>query len=174
MLDSVEAAVAGPLAVLTPSLLRPQAMLVEVLLVLEEACRPNNSAHRSDGAHNTMTNKHDDPISEMKDLIGLEITAVCFVWTYIEFGFDGPVLRFLSRPHIRSMDILVDANHADYLALLTGLIGSTVRDLGTDDAYVRVSFSTGYEVILPSDAPADPTGEHLHFVPGPGRPIAVW
>ena len=33
-----------------------------------------------------------------RSLVGLEISAVCFVRDYVELHFDGPVLRALSRP----------------------------------------------------------------------------
>ena len=37
---------------------------------------------------------------QIKDLIGLELSAVCYVRDYVELHFDGPILRCLADPII--------------------------------------------------------------------------
>jgi len=37
-------------------------------------------------------------IRDLSDLVGEEMSAVCFGRDYVEFHFDGPILRSLSNP----------------------------------------------------------------------------
>lgn len=43
-------------------------------------------------------------IAELADLVGEEISAVCFVRDYVEVRFDGPILRALSHPVVVAAD----------------------------------------------------------------------
>jgi hypothetical protein len=36
-------------------------------------------------------------IQQIEDLVGEEISGICFVRDYVELHFDGPVLRILTR-----------------------------------------------------------------------------
>jgi hypothetical protein len=48
--------------------------------------------------HDAVTGPSEKGEAGLRQLVGLEISAVCFVRDYVELHFDGPVLRALSNP----------------------------------------------------------------------------
>jgi hypothetical protein len=103
-------------------------------------------------------------VQELADLNGSELSSVCFVRDYVEFHFDGPILRSLASP-------LVHVGSAHYKFpgvgsrdVLCDLIGHLVE--GADDLPDRLSlrFSGGTIVDIPKAS--DGAGaEVAHFVP---------
>jgi hypothetical protein len=103
-------------------------------------------------------------VRELADLVGLELSAVAFVRDFVEFQFDGPVLRSHVPPVLVADDIRHEFPQAGSRDALCELIGRTVD--GTQELSDRllVSFDGGalVEIMRCSDYTAP---EVAHFVP---------
>jgi hypothetical protein len=114
-------------------------------------------------------------IRELSDLVGEEISAVCFVRDYVEFHFDGSVLRSLSNP-----SAFVDGTEHRFPSpgsrdALCRMIGSTVRALKLQDHRALEVTTTGdCKITIPLDAKTLRGPEAMHFVPKWNGPIQVW
>lgn len=103
-------------------------------------------------------------VRKIEDLIGLELSAVAFVRDFVEFQFDGPVLRSLVPPVLVAGDVRHDFPHAGSRDALCELIGRTVNGAQELPDRLVVSFAGGalIEIMRYSDH-AGP--EVAHFVP---------
>ena len=114
-------------------------------------------------------------IQELSDLVGEEISAVCFVRDYVEFHFDGPILRSLSNPvtcYHGTEHRFPEPGSRDALC---GLIGSTVRAVNLEEhRALKVITSDGCEITIQLDAMNRDEPEAMHFVPQMNGPIQVW
>jgi hypothetical protein len=98
-------------------------------------------------------------LKEPADLIGREISAVTFARDYVEFHFDGPILRSRADPQV----VVGEATYCfpkpgsrDALCLV---IGTTIQSLSLDESrYLEFTTSNGCRVRLPVGA-----GGVLHF-----------
>ncbi len=95
----------------------------------------------------------------MKDLIGREISAVVFVRDYVEFHFDGPILRSRADPQVAIGEAVYCFPKPGSRDALCLVIGTTVRSLNSDDSrHLEFTTSSGCRVRLPLGA-----GGVLHF-----------
>jgi hypothetical protein len=95
----------------------------------------------------------------LKDLIGREISAVAFVRDYVEFHFDGPILRSRADPQVAVGEAVYCFPKPGSRDALCLVIGTTVRSLNSDDSrHLEFTTSSGCRVRLPLGA-----GGVLHF-----------
>ncbi|WP_218080305.1 hypothetical protein [Anthocerotibacter panamensis] len=114
-------------------------------------------------------------IRELSDLVGEEISAVCFVRDYVEFHFDGSIVRSLSNP-----SVFVDGRQHRFPEpssrdALCRVIGSTVRAVNLEEQRaLKVTTADDCEITIPLDAKNLRGAEAMHFVPQLNGPIQVW
>jgi hypothetical protein len=95
----------------------------------------------------------------LKDLIGREISAVAFVRDYVEFHFDGPILRSRANPQVAVGEAVYCFPKPGSRDALCLVIGATVQSLDLDDSrHLEFTTSNGCRVRLPLGA-----GGVLHF-----------
>lgn len=106
-------------------------------------------------------------------LVGEELSSVCFVRDYVEFHFDGPIVRALSLPKVTVGGKCFLPDTPGWRDALCALIGRKVVAASPDGGVFLLS--------LEGDASAEvsltPTGnavEALHFVPTGQGPMQIW
>jgi hypothetical protein len=117
------------------------------------------------------------PAGRPEDLADEELSAVSFVRDYVEFHFDGPVLRALAAPRVHDGGEQPRFPAPGSRDALCALIGRRVAGVEVDDAHgIRLRFEGGAEVVIPvGSGDAEVVGpESAHFVPGFNQPIQVW
>jgi len=83
-------------------------------------------------------------VSSISDLIGEDLNAVCFVMDYVEFHFNGPVLRALSNPMVSTSSGVWTFPESGSRDQLTTLIGLTVVQVSVrDEEAISLDFSNG-------------------------------
>jgi len=108
-------------------------------------------------------------------LVGTELSAVCFVRDYIEFHFDGPILRALSNPTCSMVDVVYQYPERGSRDALCELIGLEVREVKVlQSQYIQCMLGNGYMLSIPLTQPNPFSGESAHFILGEHKPIAVW
>ena len=120
-----------------------------------------------------MKNTH--TVEEVFDLEGKTISTVAFVRDYVEFYFDGPVLRSISNPRIIVKNVeyrFPEQGSRDALCLVIGSRVSTV-ELREHDALVFAT-SNGCQVMIPLDVASLRGDEAMHFMPALGGLMQVW
>lgn len=111
----------------------------------------------------------------IESLAGEELSAVSFVRDYVEFHFDGPVLRALTDPRVE-----LGGESAVFPArgsrdLLCALIGRTVRLVeARDGVHIRLTFEDGAQLTLPLDDASYVGPEGAHFQSTVTGPVQVW
>jgi len=114
-------------------------------------------------------------IRELSDLVDEEISAVCFVRDYVEFHFDGPILRSLSNP-----SVFVDGTEHYFpnpgsRDALCRVIGSRIRALKLEEhRALKITTTDDCEITIPLDTNNLHGPEAMHFVPQLNGPIQVW
>ena len=108
------------------------------------------------------------------ELVDEELSAVCFVRDYVEFHFDGPVLRAISNPLVMSGGAISRYPAPGSRDHLCELIGSTVKSiLIRENDACEIVTSTG-KIVIPLDPDSRRDPEAMHFVPGVNMPVSVW
>ncbi len=108
-----------------------------------------------------------------KVIIGEEMSAVCFVRDYVEFHFDGPILRALSLPTAKVGGKSFLPDMSGWRDALCSLVGRRVLAASVDGEMFLLSLE-GEVVAEVSLTPTGYAGEALHFVPTGQGPIQVW
>ena len=103
------------------------------------------------------------------------LSGVAFVHDYVEFHFDGKIVRSLTKP----MVTLASAPHtfpdAGSRDALCSLIGCTVEDVKVQDGVaIGITFAGGARVRIPLADEERHGPEAAHYVPGLNQPIVVW
>lgn len=103
----------------------------------------------------------DDPTC----LVGEELNAVSFVMDYVEFHFNGPVLRALTNPVITVRGERFRSPEPGSRDALCLLIGERIRSVRVvEDA--QVELSTRHATLsIPLDSASRIGPEAAHFVP---------
>jgi hypothetical protein len=97
-------------------------------------------------------------------LVGLELSGVSFVRDYVEFVFDGPVLRVMSEPEVHLVDRSGTFPNPPFRDLACELIGSTITSVNADVDGLTIAFERGATIRVPfGSVEAGP--EVVHFVP---------
>lgn len=76
-------------------------------------------------------------------LVGEELSEVCFVMDYVEFHFNGPVLRSISNPIIELAETKFEFPLPGAREALCAIIGRAVKQVEErKDKAIKVVFST--------------------------------
>lgn len=108
-------------------------------------------------------------------LRGEPLSGVAFVQDYVEFHFDGKILRALTHASISLKSHTFTFPDEGSRDALCSLIGRGVErvDVHEEDR-IEVAFDDGSVLRVPLGS-ADRSGpEAAHFVPGENLPIEVW
>ena len=115
---------------------------------------------------------------QIKDLIGLELSAVCYVRDYVELHFDGPILRCLADPIIAGSSGRFEHPEVGSRDALCALVGEVVLEAADEVTRLRLEFAGHATVFVPKRSPsAGP--EVAHLVPSfDGTPdvaeMSIW
>lgn len=116
-----------------------------------------------------------EQIRSVHDLIGEEISGVEFVRDYVEFHFDGPVLRCIADPTVVVRGVSYRFPGEGSRDALCQMIGASIESLNlTEGIALEFVTSNACQVVIPLDDAHLPYGEAMHFVPWPNQPIQVW
>ncbi|WP_157546397.1 hypothetical protein [Hamadaea tsunoensis] len=107
-------------------------------------------------------------------LVGLEVSAVCFVRDYVELHFDGPVLRALSAPFGLYGCRGWRFPDGDSPTVMRYYIGKTVDGFElSPDRLLALDFGEHrFAIPLDDNARVGPEAAHLH-VPDPATEMPV-
>ncbi|GAB4052360.1 hypothetical protein [Catellatospora paridis] len=105
----------------------------------------------------------------LRQLVGLEVSAVCFVRDYVELHFDGPVLRAVSDPfgHCGCQGWRFPEGNSPIL--MRSYIGTTVDGFELiPDRFLALDFGE-HRFVIPLDeaSRSGPEAAHLQ-IPDPG------
>jgi len=108
-------------------------------------------------------------------ITGEPLSGVAFVQDYVEFHFDGKVVRALTMPRV----VLRCERHTfpetGSRDALCSLIGRVVERVSVrDDDAIDITFSGEALVHIPLKVDERSGPEAAHYVPGPNQPIVVW
>jgi hypothetical protein len=105
-------------------------------------------------------------VPEISDfLVGLEMSAICMVRDYVEFHFDGPIVRALSDPKGRLGELSWQFPERDALSAMRLYISKTLTGTELDEG-VQLLLEFGADHIsIPLDQESRPGPEALQFVP---------
>jgi hypothetical protein len=110
----------------------------------------------------------------VESLVGEELSAVRFVRDYVEFHFDGPVLRALASPQLQVAGTRLVDSEGGWRDALCSLIGHVVRRVDArEDVHIQLEFATGAVLTVPL-AGNHPCPEGAHFQPSVTAPVQVW
>lgn len=103
-----------------------------------------------------------------------ELSAVAFVRDYVEFHFDGMILRALANP-----SLLVDGEQHVFPRsgsrdALCSLIGQVVESVSIGEQQARFEFSNGAKLCISLDEKDREGPEAMHFLRAVGGPLEVW
>jgi hypothetical protein len=107
-------------------------------------------------------------------VVGEELNTVSFVMDYVEFGFNGPVLRALTSPIVD-----IGGERPRFPApgsrdALCDLIGRTVRAVDErEEISLTLELTGGARLTIPLDYASRVGPEAMHFH-CPGAPLMVW
>jgi len=113
--------------------------------------------------------------SRINSIISEPLSAVSFVQDYVEFHFDGKIVRSLTNPLVRVLDKTCKFPEVGSRDCFCSLIGQTVESVIVEDEdRIELIFTLGARLII-SLAESERIGpEAAHFVPGDNQPIEVW
>lgn len=109
-----------------------------------------------------------------EDLVGEELAAVSFVRDYVEFWFDGPILRALTNPSVTIGGRTFAYPEPESFEKLAKQVGARVEELVIEDGIsCRFRLSNGSQVSIPLVDPS--LSEAMHFaIPGTHLTLQVW
>jgi hypothetical protein len=104
----------------------------------------------------------DDPTG----LVGEELNTVAFVMDYVEFSFNGPVLRALSNPIVDAAGVRLQFPEPGSRDALCLLIGSEVGAVTVRDGdRIELALNNEHSLTIPLDPGSRRGAEAAHFVP---------
>lgn len=105
-----------------------------------------------------------NPSSGIHQLVGEELNIVAFVMDYVEFHFNGPVLRVLVNPTVDIDGASWTFPQASSRDRLCQLIGRTVGAVSAvEDVAIELSFTDGARLRIPLDRSSRAGPEATHF-----------
>jgi len=104
--------------------------------------------------------------TRIESLLSEQLNAVSFVMDYVEFHFNGPVLRALSNPALDYQGHRVRFPDAGSRDALCTLIGSEVTSIDVRK-HDRIELRTkqGHILTIPLDGASYRGAEAAHFIP---------
>ena len=114
------------------------------------------------------------PDSGLEFLVGEEVSAVSFVRDYVEFHFDGPVLRALTNPVVETADGRWQFPALGSRDALCAAIGLGVQQVEfATGAHIRLTLAGGLRLTIPLDQASYIGPEAAHLVTPEGG-VAVY
>ena len=113
-------------------------------------------------------------IEEISDLVGEEISTVAFVRDYVEFHFDGPILRSIANPFVSVDGKEYRFPNSGSRDALCQMIGSTVQAVRVEKDHIcELTTSNNCRITIPLDVANLRGGEAMHFI-SEADDIQVW
>ncbi len=107
-------------------------------------------------------------------IVGEQLSAVSFVQDYVEFHFDGPVIRALSGPIVKENGETIRFPSPRSRDQLCSLIGRPVSSFELIEGLeLRIRLG-GADLIVPLDAERTTGPEAMHFQDSLTSPVQVW
>ena len=111
----------------------------------------------------------------VQDLVGEQISAVCFVMDYVEIHFNGMILRCVADP-------LVWVDGRDFMFpgegsrdALCSLINNEVSRIElVEGSHCKLGTDRGHLLTVPLDENSKRGHESMHFLPYMDGPLQVW
>lgn len=111
----------------------------------------------------------------LMSLIGETLSGVCFVMDYVEFHFDGAIVRALNYPILETRGVATTFGEPGSRDALCSAIGTLVEAVAIrEKEAIEMRLSSGQVLRIPLDEGSMLGPEAAHFVPGPDQPIEVW
>ena len=116
--------------------------------------------------HLSIARPREDWGDELAELVGSQLNTVAFVMDYVEFKFNGPILRALTDPIVEAGTGRHSFPSAGSRDALCELIGSAVRSVVVrPHDRIEVDTDRGAKLIIPLDEESRHGVEAAHFVP---------
>ena len=113
--------------------------------------------------------------TRMADLVGQPMSGVSFVHDYVEFLFDGMILRSLTDPVVTSGKASFAMPREGARDAFCALIGERVSNVVVREGdRIDLRFEGGSLITVPLGDSDRRGPEAAHFVPGENQPIEVW
>ena len=114
-------------------------------------------------------------IISIRDLVGEPVSAVCFVQNYVEFHFDGSIVRALSNPRLTLDDTVWRFPEPGARESFCNVIGAVVETVDVDDELsIVLRFDSGHTLFVPLDHESRVGPEAAHFVSELDHIMHVW
>ena len=114
-------------------------------------------------------------IENIEELVGEEISGVGFIRDYVEFYFDGPIVRSVSNPIIRLVDGEFRFPESNSRDALCKIIGESVIAVRVDEnESMKMETANGITLTIPLDDDSRSNSEAMHFLARINGPIQVW
>lgn len=114
-------------------------------------------------------------IQEIADLVGEQLSGVCFVQDYVELDFNGPILRSIADPLITGPSQEMKFPQPGSRDALCALIGRKVTKAKIQvRENLNLDFGEGYTFSIPLDSDHAQNGESAHFLPAGTASMKVW
>jgi hypothetical protein len=111
----------------------------------------------------------------LNDLIGEQLSGVAFVQDYVEFHYDGKILRSLAAPSVTIAGDSSTFPQRGSRDAFCSLIGHIVEGIRVEEGdRIEVKFAENAVITVPLGPSARTGPEAAHFVPGENQPIEVW
>lgn len=101
----------------------------------------------------------------LPELVGEELSGVCFVRDYVELHFDGPILRALAPPTVTYGDRKASFPEAASREFLCALIGGVVSGAVEEPSVLRIEFSSVSSAVEIPRTSGGALPEVAHLVP---------
>ena len=113
--------------------------------------------------------------ASIEAVIGEPLSGISFVQDYVEFHFDGKIVRSLTMPTVHLSNVrhtFPGAGSRDALCSMIGLMVDNV--IVREGNEIEIAFSDRAYISIPLGSAARSGPEAAHYVPGPNQPIIVW
>ena len=113
--------------------------------------------------------------TRLYEIVGEPMSAVSFVYDYVELHFDGKILRALPPVSVvseRGRFVVPEPGSRDALCELLGR--SVINIAVCNEDSIKVEFSDNSLVIIPLSENYRSSPEAAHYVPGDRQPMEVW
>src|SRR5262245_47612437 len=118
---------------------------------------------------------HDQRDRGLESIIGEQLSAVSFVQDYVEFHFDGPVIRALTNPVARTRGGRISFPDAGSRDALCGFVGRKVLSVNlVANEGLTIEFGVEEFINVPLDAASYRGPEALHFQVTSTAPVQVY
>lgn len=106
------------------------------------------------------------PWEDPTSLVGDELNIVAFVMNYVEFHFNGPVLRALTDPIVEHDGVRRRFPEPGSRDALCALIGTEVESVALEEGdHIELRTNRGHTLTIPLDSNSRVGPEAAHFVP---------